>query len=56
MIARRVNTTESTRVMVAVVFSKEAFAETVPTLAGQQMGRVTARWIKSIGTNVDRAA
>lgn len=47
---------ESTLVMVAVAFSKEAFAETAPTLAGQRMGRVTAQWIKSIGTNVDRAA
>ena len=47
---------ESTLVMVAVAFSKEAFAETAPTRAGQRMGRVTAQWIKSIGTNVDRAA
>ena len=47
---------ESTLVMVAVAFSKEAFAETALTLAGQRMGRVTAQWIKSIGTNVDRAA
>jgi len=47
---------ESTPAMAAVVFSREAFAETVPILAGQQMARVTVQWIKSIGTNVDRAA
>jgi len=42
--------------MAAVGFSREAFAETVPILAGQQMARVTAQWIKSIGTSVDHAA
>lgn len=55
-IAPRGNTMESTRAMVAAVFSREAFAGTVPILAGQQMARETAQWIKFIGTNVARAA
>jgi len=55
-IVRRVNTTESTLAMAAVVFSREVFVGTVPILAGQQMARVTVRWIKSIGTSVDHAA
>jgi len=42
--------------MVAVVFSRGVFAGIVPILAGRQMARVTVRWIKSIETNVARAA
>jgi len=55
-IARRGNTTESMLAMVAAVFSRGVFAGIVPILAGRQMARVTVRWIKSIETNVARAA
>ena len=47
---------ESMRAMVAAGFSREAFAGTVLTLAEQQTERVTAQWIRSIETNVARAA
>ena len=55
-IGPRENITEYTLVMVAVDFSREAFAGTVRTLAELQMARETARWIKSIETSAGRAA
>lgn len=43
------------RAMDAAGFSREAFAGTVPILAGPPTARATAQWIKSIETNVARA-